>query len=79
MKNRDRKFRTLFNHYEAYEESWGDFTYLDVKAIPIGLFGNVLIRILEQYKDDRLYFRDSIKLSESDGNFRMMLIFEERK
>lgn len=75
----DSRFRNLFGHYEAYEETLGDFTYLDVKRIPMGLFGNLLVRIVQEYDKAGLKYVDHFDLSQEDKTFRVTFLFEKKK
>lgn len=72
----DSRFRILFGHYDAFEETKDGFTYLDVKEMPIGLFGNILIRILSEYKELGLTYMDHITLKQDKSNLRVTFIFK---
>lgn len=70
-----RGFVVLLGHYESFEENDGDLTYVDVKAIPTGIFGNVLLRIINQYETDRFEYMDHFKLSQDGSNHRIVFLF----
>ena len=67
----------LFGHYDAFEETQGAFTYVDVKAIPMGLFGNVLLRIIREYRFSGLEYVDHFELEKNGSDFRIILLFKE--
>ncbi len=67
---------TLFGHYEAFEETNGKHTYVDVKAIPMGIFGNFWLRLLNYYASSNMEYMSHFILSQGDKDFRVVFVFK---
>ena len=78
MKTNQFESFQLFDYYDVNLEHNGEFSYLDVKAIPIGIFGNLLLRILNEYKrSHNLEYVDHFIIQDFGLEKRVIFLFKD--
>lgn len=60
---------------DAYMEHDGEWMTLDIQRVPVGLFNNILLSVINEYSDQYEY-KEKFEISRTaDGYIRLSMLF----